>query len=113
MPLRACSIARLARVTNVRGYNASRTSMDLPISQLVLRTAESARGPIVKLPTMGGSVPLYMIEEILHAPTITVPDRESRQQSAQLQREHPDSKLVGWHRADGRAACDVSRRRLR
>lgn len=55
------------------GYNASRTSMDLPISQLVLRTAEGARGPVVKLPTMGGSVPLYMIEEILHAPTITVP----------------------------------------
>ena len=55
------------------GYNASRTSMDLPISQLVLRTAESARAPIVKLPTMGGSVPLFMIEEILHAPTISVP----------------------------------------
>ena len=34
------------------GYNASRTSMDLPISQLVLRTAEAARGPIVRLPTM-------------------------------------------------------------
>src|SRR5882762_9126347 len=55
------------------GYNASRTSMDLPISQLVLRTANSARGPIVKLPTMGGSVPLFMIGEILHAPTISVP----------------------------------------
>jgi acetylornithine deacetylase/succinyl-diaminopimelate desuccinylase-like protein len=55
------------------GYNAARTSMDLPISQLVLRTAESARGPVVKLPTMGGSVPLYMIEETVHAPTITVP----------------------------------------
>ena len=55
------------------GYNASRTSMDLPVSQLVLRTAESARGPVVKLPTMGGSVPLYMIEQIEHAPAITVP----------------------------------------
>jgi acetylornithine deacetylase/succinyl-diaminopimelate desuccinylase-like protein len=65
---------KLARVSRVeRGYSASRTSMDLAISQLVLRTAESARGPIVKLPTMGGSVPLYMIEDILHAPTITVP----------------------------------------
>ena len=65
---------KLARVSPVEGgYPASRTSMDLPISQLVLRTAESARGPVVKLPTMGGSVPLYMIEEILHAPTITVP----------------------------------------
>lgn len=55
------------------GYNASRTSMDLPISQLVLKAADSARGPVVKLPTMGGSVPLYMIDEILHVPTITVP----------------------------------------
>lgn len=55
------------------GYRAVRTSMDLPISRLVLATAESARGPIVKLPTMGGSVPLYAIEDILKAPTITVP----------------------------------------
>ena len=65
---------RVARVVVDPGaYPASRTSMDLPISQLVLRTAEEARGPVVKLPTMGGSVPLYMIEDILHAPTITVP----------------------------------------
>ena len=55
------------------GYNASRTSMDLPISKLVVKTAEEAVGPVVKLPTMGGSVPLFMIEDILHAPTITTP----------------------------------------
>ena len=55
------------------GYNAERTSMDLPISQMVLRTADSVRGPVVKLPTMGGSVPLYMISKILQSPTITVP----------------------------------------
>jgi acetylornithine deacetylase/succinyl-diaminopimelate desuccinylase-like protein len=68
------SHAKVAKViVETGGYNAARTSMDLPISQLVLRTAESARGPVVKLPTMGGSVPLYMIEETLHAPTITVP----------------------------------------
>jgi acetylornithine deacetylase/succinyl-diaminopimelate desuccinylase-like protein len=65
---------KVAKVTvGSGGYNAARTSMDLPISQMVLRTAESARGPIVKLPTMGGSVPLYMIEEILHMPTISTP----------------------------------------
>ncbi len=68
------SHAKVAKVVvEPGGYNAARTSMDLPISQLVLKTAESARGPVVKLPTMGGSVPLYMIEETLHAPTITVP----------------------------------------
>jgi acetylornithine deacetylase/succinyl-diaminopimelate desuccinylase-like protein len=73
-PATRTSHAKIAKVVTLPGgYNASRTSMDLPVSQLVLRTAESARGPVVKLPTMGGSVPLYMIEQILHAPTITVP----------------------------------------
>jgi acetylornithine deacetylase/succinyl-diaminopimelate desuccinylase-like protein len=76
---------RLARVVvEPGGYAASRTSMDLPISQLVLRTAEAARGPIVKLPTMGGSVPLFMIDEQLHVPTISVPivNHDNNQHSA-------------------------------
>jgi acetylornithine deacetylase/succinyl-diaminopimelate desuccinylase-like protein len=55
------------------GYRAVRTSMDLPISQQVLRVAEAARGPVVKLPTMGGSVPLFAIEDVLNSVTITVP----------------------------------------
>lgn len=55
------------------GYNAVRTSMDLPISQTVIRNIESAFGPVVKRPNTGGSVPLFMIEEILQAPTIQVP----------------------------------------
>jgi acetylornithine deacetylase/succinyl-diaminopimelate desuccinylase-like protein len=68
------SHAKVAKVSNREGgYNAERTSMDLPISQLVLRTADSIHGPVVKLPTMGGSVPLYMISQILGAPTITTP----------------------------------------
>jgi len=65
---------KVAKVSSSEyGYNAARTSMDLPISQLVIRTAESARGPVIKLPTMGGSTPLAMIEDILKVPTITVP----------------------------------------
>jgi acetylornithine deacetylase/succinyl-diaminopimelate desuccinylase-like protein len=55
------------------GYNAVRTSMDLPMSREVIAAVESARGPVVKLPTMGGSVPLEMIEQILGTLTITVP----------------------------------------
>ncbi len=47
--------------------------MDLPISREVLRIAESVRPPVVKLPNMGGSVPLYMITKTLGSPTITVP----------------------------------------
>jgi acetylornithine deacetylase/succinyl-diaminopimelate desuccinylase-like protein len=65
---------KVAKVTSSEfGYNAARTSMDLPISQLVIRTADSVRGPVIKLPTMGGSTPLAMIEDILNVPTITVP----------------------------------------
>ncbi len=55
------------------GYNASRTPMDLPISQELIRVVESARGPAVKLPTMGGSVPLEMIERTLGTRTIVMP----------------------------------------
>ena len=47
--------------------------MDLPIAQEVIAAVESARGPVVKLPTMGGSVPLEVIEQILDTHTITVP----------------------------------------
>lgn len=65
---------KVAKVTiSPGGYNAERTSMDLPISKEVVHIADSIGGPVVTLPTMGGSVPLYMISEILHAPTITVP----------------------------------------
>jgi len=55
------------------GYNAVRTPMDLPIAQAVIAAVESARGPVVKLPTMGGSVPLEMIVKTLGTNTITVP----------------------------------------
>jgi acetylornithine deacetylase/succinyl-diaminopimelate desuccinylase-like protein len=55
------------------GYNAVRTPMDLPISRAVVAAVESARGAVVKLPTMGGSVPLEVIEQTLGTHTITVP----------------------------------------
>ncbi len=55
------------------GYNAVRTPMDLPIAQEVIAAVEGARGPVVKLPTMGGSVPLEMIEKTLGTQTVTVP----------------------------------------
>jgi acetylornithine deacetylase/succinyl-diaminopimelate desuccinylase-like protein len=55
------------------GYNAVRTPMDLPIAQEVIAAVESARGPVVMLPTMGGSVPLEVIEKALNTHTITVP----------------------------------------
>jgi acetylornithine deacetylase/succinyl-diaminopimelate desuccinylase-like protein len=54
-------------------YDAVRTPMDLPIAQAVLNAAARARTPIIKLPTMGGSLPLIMIERQLGVHTIVVP----------------------------------------
>lgn len=54
-------------------YDAVRTPMDLPIAAEVIAAVESARGKVVKWPTMGGSVPLGAMERAANAHTITVP----------------------------------------
>lgn len=50
-----------------------RTPMDLPLLQEVVQVVESARGPTVLLPTMGGSLPLESITRPLGAPVLIVP----------------------------------------
>jgi acetylornithine deacetylase/succinyl-diaminopimelate desuccinylase-like protein len=65
---------RVARVVrDSAGYDAVRTPMDLPIAQEVIAAVESARGNVVLLPTMGGSVPLEAMERAAKTRTITVP----------------------------------------
>ncbi len=65
--------AKVARVTVGQGEGATRTPMDLPISQEVIRVVESARGPAVKLPNMGGGLPLVSVERPLGTRTIVMP----------------------------------------
>src|SRR5205807_1450383 len=55
---------RIVKVVRQDGYDAARTSMDLDISRQLIRAVESARGPSVKMPTLGGSVPLYLFADI-------------------------------------------------
>jgi acetylornithine deacetylase/succinyl-diaminopimelate desuccinylase-like protein len=55
------------------GAGAVRTPMDLPIAQEVIRVVESARGPAVKLPNMGGNLPLADVERPLGTRTIVIP----------------------------------------
>jgi len=64
---------KVAMVITGRFEAAARTSMDLPISQEVIRVVESARGPAVKLPNMGGGLPLTSIERPLGTRTIVIP----------------------------------------
>jgi acetylornithine deacetylase/succinyl-diaminopimelate desuccinylase-like protein len=55
------------------GLGAVRTPMDLPIAQDVIRVVEQVRGPTVKLPNMGGNLPLADVERPLGTRTIIVP----------------------------------------
>jgi acetylornithine deacetylase/succinyl-diaminopimelate desuccinylase-like protein len=64
---------KVAIVTSGGGETAVRTPMDLPISQEVIRVVESARGPTVKLPNMGGTMPLGSVERPLGTHTIEIP----------------------------------------
>lgn len=56
------------------GYNAQRTRMDLPISLAVMDAVQTASAqPIVRMPTLGGSLPLSIITDSLNVPTVSVP----------------------------------------
>jgi acetylornithine deacetylase/succinyl-diaminopimelate desuccinylase-like protein len=57
------------------GYNAQRTRMDLAVSRAVIDAVQAASSePIVRMPGLGGSLPLSIITESLDGiPTITVP----------------------------------------
>ncbi|HYL11337.1 MAG TPA: M20/M25/M40 family metallo-hydrolase [Candidatus Acidoferrales bacterium] len=63
---------QIAKVVYGGGYPASRTPMDLPAARKLAEVVEGAAGPTVKMPTMGGSVPMYIFEN-LGLPVIGVP----------------------------------------
>ncbi len=48
--------------------------MSSPLATTLLQVCESASGEsVVALPTFGGSIPLYLFEEILEAPVVLLP----------------------------------------
>src|SRR6266851_102731 len=65
--------ARIARIIDEGGYRASRTAMDLPVSKALIQVVQDATGGnAVIAPTLGGSVPMYIFED-LGLPWIGVP----------------------------------------
>jgi acetylornithine deacetylase/succinyl-diaminopimelate desuccinylase-like protein len=65
----------LAKITKRgHGYNAQRTPMDLPIASRVTRAVESTIDyEVIKVPSLGGSLPLFLFEKVLNTQPITVP----------------------------------------
>jgi len=61
-------------IRKMDGYNAQRTSMNLPVVQKVIAALKTTTtDQVVLQPTMGGSLPLFVFEKYLHASTISVP----------------------------------------
>lgn len=75
---------KIAKVERQGGYNASKTSIDLPISKAIIAAVESARGKTILMPTLGGSVPLYIFTDNLKTPCIGIPiaNHDNNQHSA-------------------------------
>ncbi len=77
------SAARLAHPRIVKlewegGYPAFRSDMSTPAARAVLAAAQAAaggptQGPIAVMPMMGGSVPIYMFDEVFKVPVIGLP----------------------------------------
>lgn len=67
------SHALIAKVVDQGGYRASRTAMDLPVSKALIKVVQDATAnDTVIAPTLGGSVPMYIFEN-LGLPWIGVP----------------------------------------
>jgi len=66
--------SHIARVTPTPGYRAARIPMDTPLASTLIDICGTASGEeVVALPTFGGSIPLYLFEDILDAPVAVLP----------------------------------------
>jgi acetylornithine deacetylase/succinyl-diaminopimelate desuccinylase-like protein len=76
---------RLIKLEWGSGYPGFRTDIGLPVSQAVIAAASKAAGrPVAVLPTMGGSVPLYIFDAALKTPLIGLPiaNHDNKQHAA-------------------------------
>jgi acetylornithine deacetylase/succinyl-diaminopimelate desuccinylase-like protein len=65
---------RLARLEWDPGYPAARTPLELPAARRVLRAVAAAMGePALVVPTLGGSIPMYLFGDRLGTPVIGLP----------------------------------------
>lgn len=65
---------RLCKLTRDVGYRAVRIPMDSPLADALIEVCGKAAGEeVVALPTFGGSIPLYLFEDVLGAPAAILP----------------------------------------
>jgi acetylornithine deacetylase/succinyl-diaminopimelate desuccinylase-like protein len=64
---------KLVKVQWGPGYPPARTSLDLPFSREVAAIMTAAGHPPVRLPTLGGSIPMYLFQQPGDTPVIGLP----------------------------------------
>ncbi|HSR53732.1 MAG TPA: M20/M25/M40 family metallo-hydrolase [Acidobacteriota bacterium] len=65
---------RLVKVERGDGYPAARTRMDLPIALEIAAAARRAsEDELIMVPSLGGSLPLYLFTDLLQAPLVITP----------------------------------------
>lgn len=62
----------VARVVKQGGYNAERTPLDHPLAADVTAAVRTVQPGAVVLPSLGGSLPLYLLREGLSVPSVTL-----------------------------------------
>ncbi len=84
--------ARVVRLAWEDGYPATRTAMDLPVSQALRSVITEARGEAVLMsPTSGASLGQYIFTDVLRSPTISLPivnhdnDQHAKNENVRLQ----------------------------
>ena len=66
--------ANVLRIEWGDGYPATRADMEAPSSLALLRVVDEALGtPAVRVPILGGSLPMHAFEEVLRAPLVVLP----------------------------------------
>jgi len=65
---------RVVRLDWGAGYPAARTSMDLPVARALVRVVSETTGaPVIRLPTLGGSVGMEVFTRVLGRPVVGLP----------------------------------------
>jgi acetylornithine deacetylase/succinyl-diaminopimelate desuccinylase-like protein len=66
--------ARVVRLDWSLGYPAARVPMELPAARALVRVLEEHLGaPVVKAPTLGGSIPMQLFQQATGAPILGLP----------------------------------------
>ncbi len=65
--------SRIVRVTWGAGYPPARTALDLPLSREIATIMTASGHEPVRLPTVGGSIPMYLFQQPNDTPVIGLP----------------------------------------